>query len=84
MKKLLFAFLEKHPSSKEFFIKLCSVGDVFLIGGVLREYKDHADFISLRDIDIAIQVDDDLAYNNLVKEFSLYINTLRQNDSIAR
>ena len=49
-------FLEKYPPSLELYRALHQAGDLYLIGGVLREYRDKGDIEELRDIDIIINV----------------------------
>ena len=44
------------PQLRELYDLLEQVGYIYLIGGVLREYKDHECIINLRDIDITIDV----------------------------
>ena len=41
------------PQLRELYDLLEQVGYIYLIGGVLREYKDHECIINLRDIDIS-------------------------------
>lgn len=50
------AFLKQYPPSLEIFRNLKAAGNLCLIGGVLREYRDKGDIQQLRDIDIIIDI----------------------------
>lgn len=56
MKNAIYAYLEKHPPAFELFQLLEQIGDIYLIGGVLREFLDHATISELRDIDVIINI----------------------------
>lgn len=56
LENILLSYLENHPPSRELFRKLKQAGNLYLIGGVLREYRDRGALRDLRDIDIIIDV----------------------------
>lgn len=53
---IIFNYLENYPPSLELFRKLKHAGNLYLIGGVLREYRDRGELRDLRDIDIIIDI----------------------------
>ena len=63
-------FLEKYPPSLELYRALHQAGDLYLIGGVLREYRDKGDIEELRDIDIIINVTSQGAWQELLDKYS--------------
>ena len=74
MKNSIYYYLGNHPPALKLFQSLESAGDLYLIGGVLREYRDHHEINSLRDMDIIIQVRDVIAWNNILETYSFYTN----------
>lgn len=50
------SYLRAYPPALEMFQKLMRVGDVYLIGGILREYKDKGTIEELRDADFIVNV----------------------------
>ena len=59
------------PQLRELYDLLEQVGYIYLIGGVLREYKDHECIINLRDIDITIDVQSEQKWQNFCKTIML-------------
>lgn len=49
-------YLDKHPPAKELFEGLKHLGNIYLIGGVLREYKDNDSIGALRDVDMITDI----------------------------
>lgn len=47
-------YLNYHPPAEQLFKELYEIGEIYLIGGVLREFLDAGDIKNLRDIDIVI------------------------------
>ncbi len=69
MKKMydsIVKYLIKHPPAYELFEQLLLVGDLYLIGGILREYRDKGDIENLRDADFVIQVKNHAAWRKLL------------------
>lgn len=66
----IYGFLEKHPPSLELYKALYHAGDLYLIGGVLREYRDKGDILELRDIDIIIDVTVEKAWQELLHKYN--------------
>lgn len=56
IKDALYEFLKTKPQINELFDTLSKIGNIYLIGGILREYRDHQMIKSLRDIDVTIDV----------------------------
>lgn len=63
-------FLEKYPPSLELYKGLCQAGDLYLIGGVLREYRDKGDIQELRDIDIIIDITSEEVWEKFLLKYS--------------
>lgn len=74
MKDAIYQYLDSHPPALRLFRSLESAGNLYLIGGILREYLDHHEFSFLRDMDIIIQVRDRTAWNDIIKKYSFYTN----------
>ena len=66
------------PQLRELYDLLEQVGYIYLIGGVLREYKDHECIINLRDIDITIDVQSEQKWQNFLKNYHVEINRLKK------
>ena len=47
-------YLNHHPIADQLFMKLYNIGELYLIGGVLREFLETCDFRNVRDIDLVI------------------------------
>lgn len=69
LKEMIHLYLKKHPPALELFSMLEKAGSLYLIGGVLREFKDNGDILDLRDIDIVIDVEDDECWENILSKF---------------
>ncbi len=74
IKDAILAYLGKYPPSLRLFHRLEETGDIYLIGGVLREFKDNDDIINLRDIDIVIDVKNTESWNSILSEFQVGVN----------
>ena len=62
-------YLKENEPADLLFEELTNCGDVYLIGGVLREYKDHQSFENLRDIDIVVDVKNETLWNDTFIKF---------------
>lgn len=62
-------YLYSYPPAFELFQKFLQIGEVFLIGGVLREYRDKNNIEVLRDADFIIDVHDSVAWKELIEEY---------------
>lgn len=69
MEKVLSEYLMKHHPAKILFEKLGELGDIYLIGGVLREIKDNGKVLFLRDIDIVLDTEKENEYEILMSEY---------------
>lgn len=69
MKNEIYRYLRNHPPALEMFKKLENAGNIYLIGGVLREFLDHRRIMNLRDIDIIIDVKNDLLWKNILNQY---------------
>ena len=47
-------YLNHHPIADQLFMKLYNIGELYLIGGVLREFLETGDIENVRDIDLVI------------------------------
>lgn len=47
-------YLNHHPIADQLFMKLYNIGELYLIGGVLREFLETGDIKIVRDIDLVI------------------------------
>lgn len=47
-------YLNHHPIADQLFMKLYNIGELYLIGGILREFLETCDFRNVRDIDLVI------------------------------
>lgn len=56
IKSAVMAYFENCPPAAELFKRLLEAGKLYLIGGALREFKDHGRIEDLRDADFIIQV----------------------------
>lgn len=70
MEELLRDYLEKHYPARILFDRLQTMGNIYLIGGVLREIKDNGTIHYLRDIDMVLDTSDENAYNRFISEYS--------------
>lgn len=62
-------YLREYPPALKLFQQLMEVGQVYLIGGVLREYKDNETIRELRDADFIINVVNDELWNKMLEEY---------------
>ena len=74
MKNSILRFLDKHPPAKLMFSDMLSSGELYLIGGVLREYLDHRSFDNLRDIDIIVNVKNAEKWRETIQKYSIKTN----------
>lgn len=58
IKSAVDTYIRKYPPAFELFQDLLEVGDVYMIGGVLREYRDKEKIEDLRDADFIIDIHD--------------------------
>ena len=74
MKQIIYEHLKKCPPALELFKKLEQFGNLYLIGGVLREFKDHGYIQELRDIDIVIDTAEKTACKAMLRKYKPQIN----------
>ncbi len=74
LKEIIYLYLEKYPPALELFHMLEKAGDLYLIGGVLREYKDKNALLDLRDIDIIIDVRNSEYWEKIIYGFDVRKN----------
>lgn len=74
MKASILLYLDERPPAREIFNGLISAGDIYLIGGVLREYKDHHSINDLRDIDIIVDVKNYHNWDDTIRRYSIKTN----------
>lgn len=61
-------YLKKYPPAQILFEKLVEIGDVYIIGGLLREYKDNNQINSLRDADFSINIKHKEKWEKVIKD----------------
>ena len=83
MKQIIYRYLNQHPPALELFQGLEQAGDLYLIGGVLREFLDHKDLHKLRDIDIIIDVKRPQQWKNTLEKYLLRSNRFGGNKLIC-
>lgn len=74
LKDAIAGYLTKHPPAKELFSQLLQAGDIYLIGGVLREFCDNGDVVTLRDIDIVVDVKNSEYWAKTLEDYALKSN----------
>lgn len=74
MKEAIYAYLHECPPALELFRKLEQSGNIYLIGGVLREYQDHKKIQRLRDIDIIVDVKNRAVWEETMTRYSVQRN----------
>lgn len=74
VKDVIIKYLAERPPAKQLFSQLLQVGDIYLIGGVLREYRDNNNLFSLRDIDIIVDVKDRTLWRRTLEDYGLRLN----------
>lgn len=75
MKQIIYEYLGKYPPALDLFRKLEMYGNFYLIGGVLREFKDHQCIRDLRDIDIVMDTSEKEKCKNMLKKYQPQINS---------
>lgn len=70
IKDEIYSYLQDYPPSMELLNCLEEAGDLYLIGGALREYKDYGKIKKLRDIDIVIDIKLMDRWNNILKKYN--------------
>lgn len=70
IKNSVYDYLDKHPYSLELFHLLEDAGNLYLVGGMLREYKDNGKIESLHDMDIIISVKDRNKWNEILEQYN--------------
>lgn len=69
LETIIFNYLENYPPSLELFRRLKQAGNLYLIGGVLREYRDWEAIRDLRDIDIIIDIRDRNIWEEILETY---------------
>lgn len=67
-------YLASRPQLNEFYDSIAQIGYLYLIGGILREYRDYGDIINLRDIDMIIDVHDEHKWKKLLQTYKMKTN----------
>lgn len=74
LKNAVIKYLAVHPPAWELFSQLLQAGDLYLIGGILREFCDNGALVSLRDIDIIVDVKNQAVWQNAIAGYALRSN----------
>ena len=67
-------YLQNYPPAFEVFSRLIDIGDIYVMGGILREYRDRGKIKDIRDADFSILIHDFDAWNRLISEIPNKIN----------
>ena len=65
----IYSYLLQYPPALEMYDMLEKTGNIYLIGGILREYKDKGEIQKIRDIDIIIEVTVESYWQELLKKY---------------
>lgn len=68
-------YLNYHPPAEQLFKELYEIGELYLIGGVLREFLDAGDIKNLRDIDIVINTKEIDKFNEICLKYQAQKNS---------
>lgn len=74
IRKEIEAYLVQYPPALSVFRKLQMIGDVYIVGGLLREYRDNGKIRELRDADFSINIRHREMWTELLKEIPHKIN----------
>lgn len=74
IKKEIIRYLEVFPPALEVFHQLLEIGNVYVMGGLLREYKDNQKLIELRDADFCLEIEHRDLWEQLLKKISYTTN----------
>lgn len=66
----ILSFLRTRPPAEELFKELLKSGNIYLIGGVLREFLDNNGIKDLRDIDVVIKINDRNLWDEIIDKYS--------------
>lgn len=69
LKKSIYNYLRHYQLCYDLFKELETIGSIYLIGGVLREFRDNGMIYSPRDIDIIVDVQNDIKWEQLLKQY---------------
>ena len=61
-------YLENYPPALELFKMLLKTGEVYAVGGMLREFKDNGKIIDLRDADFSVYIKNREMWNELLEK----------------
>ena len=68
IKQEIIKYLSKYSPALELFQKLLEVGDIYVMGGTLREYNDKHKIEELRDADFAVNIRDKERWLSILQE----------------
>lgn len=69
LKQAISNYLRKFPPALELYRELEQAGNLYLIGGSLREYLDKGDILKLRDIDIIIDISSPEIWSKIIYNY---------------
>ena len=64
------SFLAKYPSAWKIYQMLLQTGDIYVMGGLLREFRDNHQITELRDADFAVNIKNKEIWSNLLSQIS--------------
>lgn len=74
IKREIELYISKYPPAMKLFKELIQVGDVYIMGGLLREYKDNNYIRELRDADFSVKIKDQEKWIQLIKKIPNTMN----------
>ncbi len=84
MKCAIYSYLGEHHPALDLFKQLEIVGNIYLIGGVLREFRDYGEIHSLRDIDVVVDVKKPEAWKRVLQNYAFKVNRFGGNKLICQ
>lgn len=75
IKNAVLDYLEAYPPALQLFRQFMRVGEVYMIGGILREYKDKGYIEELRDADFIVNVKNKKLWSDILEIYQPKINS---------
>lgn len=66
IKDEMIKYLRQFPKAVDLFNQLLEIGNVYIMGGLLREYKDKQKIENLKDVDFCIEIEREDLWDNLL------------------
>lgn len=66
----LYHYCKDYPIVIDILMILQNIADVYVMGGVLRDYKKYGLLKNVRDLDLCIDIHDKIAWNKILQKYS--------------